>query len=337
MIRLLWPWVLALAPLPLLVRWLLPAAQRSTEGALRVPFFGALQALAEGERVHALRRSWLLWPAVLAWALLVLAAARPQWIDAPEGIPSTGRDLLLAVDLSGSMRAMDFQLHGRSASRLDVVQHVAGAFLEQRVGDRVGLVVFGTRAHLYAPLTRDRETVRALLEETEVGLAGEYTAIGDAIGVAVRTLKERPAESRVLVLLTDGANTAGELTPAQAARLARAAGIRIYAIGVGPSDELPVPNYLGVWQTAVAERVDQSVLVELTEFTGGLYLHALDTDRLTYAYSVLDTLEPSLAGHVDHLGARPLYPWPLGAALLVATGIAWRRVLRPPHRPGLTR
>lgn len=327
MIELVWPWLLLLLPAPLLVSYLLPPARDGRAGALLVPFFDAIRAFHE-ERVSAPYSVPFAWLVAAAWIMLVVAAARPQWIDPPEAVPATGRDLLLAVDLSASMHEMDFSIGGLRASRLDVLKQVAGEFIERRVGDRVGLIVFGSHAYLYAPLTRDRDAVRALLEEAEVGLAGDYTAIGDAIGLGAGVLMERPARSRVLILLTDGANTAGAITPRQGIDLARTAAVRVHAVGIGPIDDTPLPNPLGTWQQAVVEGIDQALLQEIGESTGGVYLHALDTDGMAAAWEMLDRLEPSLYGHIDYLYARSLYHLPLAAALMIAAWLAARGILR---------
>jgi Ca-activated chloride channel family protein len=229
MIEISLPWAFALAPLPLVAWWLLPAAQPGRGGALRIPFYDSIAALAGsgGSRRAGMGLK------VLAWALLVLAASGPRWVGEPQAIPSHGRDLMLALDLSGSMGTPDFEWRGRAVDRFSVVNAVARDFVGKRVGDRLGLVLFGTRAYLQSPLTTDRETVIEMLADSEIGLAGEETAIGDAIGVAIKNLRDRAAEERVLVLLSDGASNAGVADPLDAARIAADEGIRIYTIGVG--------------------------------------------------------------------------------------------------------
>src|SRR5690606_32514718 len=211
-----WPWLGLALPLPLLLRALLPPA-REAGSALHIPFLGELATLG-GDTARRASRGWL---PPLAWLLLCLAAMRPVWVGEVEGRPVTGRDLLLAVDVSGSMAAEDMLIAGRVVSRLSAVKVVLGDFLERRVGDRVGLLLFGQRPYLVTPLTFDRGAVRAQLHDSQVGIAGRETAIGDAIGLAVKRLREQPQEQRVLVLLTDGVNTAGVLEPLKAAELAR--------------------------------------------------------------------------------------------------------------------
>ncbi len=209
-----WPWLLLALPLPWLLYYFLPPAVTVREAALRVPFLEDFTAGEGGGRLKPQRR-WPLWLAVLAWCLLVLAGMRPQWVGEVMDIPVSGRDLMLAVDLSGRMQEEDFILAGEQVDRLAAVKWVAGDFIERRIGDRIGLILFGERAYLQAPLTFDRKTVKTLLNEAVIGLAGKATAIGDAIGLAVKRLRERDAANRVLILLTreyhghDGAHGGG--------------------------------------------------------------------------------------------------------------------------------
>lgn len=321
MIELLWPWMFLLLPLPwALRRWLTPAD--SDQGvALRVPFFSLLQSL-DHAGVGRGRRPGPLW-AWLAWGLLLLAAAQPLWLGTPGRLPATGRDLMLAIDISGSMRSQDFTYAGEPLDRLSMVKRVAGRFIEGRHGDRLGLILFGSQPYLRAPLSFDRVTIKALLDEAEVALAGEYTAIGDAIGLAIKRLRERPAQSRVLVLLTDGANNEGHVGPRQAALLAASLGIRIYTIGVG-RQQVSAPNPYGVWSAQGAAAFEQEVLEDVALSTGGLYFHALDGAALEAAYQRLDQLEPALGEEVKTYFATPLYPWPLAGALLLSLWPALR-------------
>lgn len=227
-----WPWVFALAPLPWLLRLVLPAAD-SGEAALKVSFLDELESLA-GRRARARLPAWRQQVRfALLWFLLLLAAARPQWVGEPLPLPASGRDLLLAVDVSGSMDYRDMRWQDDEISRLELIKKLFGDFIEDRRGDRVGLILFGSQAYLQAPLTFDRHTVRVWLDEAQIGIAGKNTAIGDAIGLAVKRLRQRPAESRVLVLITDGANTGGQIAPQIAAQLAAEQQVKIYTIGVG--------------------------------------------------------------------------------------------------------
>ncbi len=236
-----WPWVFALLPLPWLMRLVLPAAD-SGEPALKVSFLGDLEGLV-GRRARANLPTWRQQaPFILLWLLLLIAAARPQWLGEPLPIAASGRDLLVAVDVSGSMDFPDMQWKDEEVSRLALVQHMLGDFLEGREGDRVGLILFGSQAYLQAPLTFDRRTVRHWLDEARIGIAGKNTAIGDAIGLALKRLRQRPAHSRVLILVTDGANNGGEIDPLTAARLAADEGVKIYPIGIGAARNKAAPQ-----------------------------------------------------------------------------------------------
>lgn len=325
-LQLAWPWLLAVLPLPLLAWWL-PGASAAPPAALRFPFPGALQAALH---VPAARRSRLL-PAfaALAWLLLVLAAARPQQVGETVHLPVTGRSLMLAVDLSGSMQTPDMQQGGRDVSRLEAVKAVAGDFIERRGGDRIGLILFGDRAYVQAPLTLDRATVHTLLDEAQIGLAGQQTAIGDAIGLAIKRLRAAPAGNRVLVLLTDGASNAGSVGPLKAADLAAQDGVRIYTIGVG-SGEVVMRGPFGFSQTVQSD-LDEDTLKAIASKTGGQYFRAADVASLKQIYADLDRIEPMSKDAQSWRPVEELYMWPLGAALalsvLIALGVAGPGVL----------
>lgn len=302
-------WALLLLPLPLLVRRLLPPAETGVGAALCVPFFGALMD-AERRRVRAPRLVAVL--AVAAWGLLVLAAARPQMVGEPVALPLEGRDLMLAVDISGSMREEDMVIGGRIVDRLTAVKAVAGDFIERRQGDRIGLILFGQQAYLQTPLTFDRNTARTLLFEAAVGLAGRETAIGDAIGLAIKRLRDAETDERVLILLTDGANTAGSIRPQKAAELAAGAGVRIHTIGVGGDPQSAFGLTLG------RNPLDEATLKAIADTTGGRYFRAHDVGELQAIYSMLDELEPVESDRATFRPVDELFGWPLGAALLVS-------------------
>jgi Ca-activated chloride channel family protein len=313
-----WPWLFTLLPLPLLVAWLMPRAGELQGTALRVPFYAGLSRAASGGQSPPSR--WRLLLAALAWVLLVCAAARPQFVGAPVSLPVTGRDLLLAVDISGSMATEDMQLGQQVTDRLTAVKAVAGNFIDHRKGDRLGLILFGDQAYLQTPLTFDRETVRTLLNEAAIGLAGKSTAIGDAIGLAVKRLRERPAENRVLILLTDGANTSGSVDPLKAAELAAREGVRIYTIGVG-ADEMLVRGFFGTQRVASTE-LDEATLSAIAQKTGGQYFRARDIEGLQKIYALLDKLEPVSQDEQTFRPVHELYPWPLSGALLLTALMA---------------
>ena len=313
-----WPLVLLALPLPLLAAWLLPQAPQTAGTALRLPFYNALHS-ALGDRPAMSHRGRLLLAAA-GWLLLVIAAARPQFIGEPLQLPVSGRDLLLAVDISGSMETPDMQLGRQVTDRLTAVKAVAGEFIERREGDRLGLILFGEQAYLQAPLTFDRKTVRTLLNEAAIGLAGKSTAIGDAIGLAVKRLRKQPQENHVLILLTDGANTAGSVDPLKAADLAAAEGLRIYTIGVGAESRL-VRGLLGSRQVSNNE-LDEATLTAIADKTGGRYFRARDIAGLEAIYQLLDELEPASQDSEVFRPVRELYAWPLAGALLISVLLA---------------
>lgn len=336
MIELTHPWVLALLPLPILAYWLLPAARRQSGAALRVPFHSRFGELSAGASAAAGRAGLIVGLKAMAWSLLVLAAARPVWLGESQPISSRGRDLMLALDLSGSMEIPDFEVQGQALDRLTVVREVAKGFVDQREGDRLGLVLFGSRAYLQAPITRDRATLTKMLDEAELGLAGEETAIGDAIGLAVKHLRERPNEERVLVLLSDGENNAGVLEPGEAADIAAAAGVKIYTIGIGSGMQM-VRTPFGTRMVPGDNSLDERALAEIAEKTGGLYFRARDTAGLIAAHQQIDQLEKTEGEVVTVRPTRELFFWPLAGAMGLVGALvgfaAWRELLRPKRGP----
>ena len=308
-----WWWVWFALPLPLLFL-LLPAVPRSEGASLRVP------ALLPGETASGrkpARSKWILIIALLAWLCLVFAAARPQWLGEPVSIPDEGRELMLAVDLSGSMKIDDMEVNGRQVNRLTMIKSVLHDFIKRRVGDRLGLILFADTAYLQAPLTYDRQTVADLLDESVIGLVGEQTAIGDAIGLAVKRFKQRDESNNVVILLTDGQNTAGNITQAQAKDLAVESGATLYTIGVG-ADEMLIRSFFGSRQVNPSQELDEAMLTDLAESTGGQYFRARNAEELENIYQTLDQLEP-IKGEARKLRPRTaLFFYPLALGLLLS-------------------
>lgn len=320
-------WLLML-PLPWLVRRLAPSVEGG-EPALRVPWFDQLAKLIGPDRAPARReRPWL---ALLCWLALVLAAAGPRLAEAPLLPPATGRELMLAVDLSGSMQIEDMvAANGQPISRLEAVKTVLAEFIPRRQGDRMGLILFGSEAHVQAPLTLDYTTVAQFMEEAQLGFAGPETAIGDAIGLAIKRLRQRPGDRHVLILLSDGANNAGQVSPERAAALAARHGIIIHTIGLG-ADTLP--GWFGLRQANPSADLDEAALEQIAELTGGRYFRARDPRSLSAIYAELDQLEP-IAG--DGRVLRPLRSiahWPLTLALLLSMAEALRRLKAGSRQP----
>lgn len=315
MLELHWPWALLMLPLPLLVWWLMPVAQQQ-EAALRVPFFDTFARHASGPRRG--RASWIRRGLmIVTWLALVASASYPRYVGDPISLPASGRDLLLAVDISGSMGTEDMTQEGRQTTRLAVVKSVVGDFVERRQGDRLGLILFGTKAYLQTPLTFDRATVRSLLRETPLGIAGGKTAVGDAIGLAVKRLQARPENSRVLILLTDGRSTIGEVEPLQAAKIAAQQGVKIYTIGFG-ADEMVVPGLLFNRTINPSADLDSKTLTEIAMMTGGIYQRARDASELAAIYTELDRLEPVDQEQELYRPINALFHWPLGLALIIS-------------------
>ncbi len=321
MIAFAWPWVFLCLPLPLLVRFLVPPAALAQEAALRVPALGRFD-LGAAPTSAAARRHWSGWLALLAWILLVSAAARPVWYGQPIALNRSGRDLMLAVDLSGSMSTQDFTFKGHPIARLAAVKAIAGDFIRRRVGDRIGLILFGTHAYVQAPLSFDRKTVDALLQESAIGLAGQQTAIGDAIGLAIKELRRHPRDNKVLVLLTDGGNDAGNVGPMTAARLAAREGLTIYTIGIG-ARSMMVPGFFGMQQVDPSQDLDQQTLRAIARITHGRYFRATDTAKLNQIYRILDRLQPVDRQKETFRPQRSLFFWPLALALLLAMSLVW--------------
>ncbi len=326
MLHLVWPWLIAAVVAPFLVARLAPRAPDAAGAPIRIPYFEEAagwqaRAPATGARVRRVI-------ALLAWCALVLAAARPQWVGEPVSLPVHGRDLMLALDLSGSMREEDMKSGAGFERRIDVVKRVAADFVERRSGDRVGLILFGSRPYLQTPFTLDLDTVSEMVSEAVLGLTGEQTAIGDAIGLAVKRLREGPMEERVLVLLTDGTDTASRVDPLSAARFAATEGITIHAVGVGADEEV-ASRWLGTLRSRARSALDESTLQAIAQMTGGRYFRARDTAELEEIYRLIDELEPIAGGAEVFRPTRDLFHWPLGFSVALFTLVALIGVSRP--------
>lgn len=326
MFELQWPWLLALLPLPLLIMFL--PAQKKEDAALRVPFFAEVKALETQTHSlisHKRASALLMW---LIWAGLVLAAANPQWIGEAVSIPNSGRDLLIAVDISGSMQTKDMKYQSNAIQRVDAVKLVVGNFVKTRKSDRLGLVLFGTQAYLQAPLTYDRETVNTLLQEAQIGFAGEQTAIGDAIGLAIKRLRARPDAQRVLIVLTDGANTAGEVEPLKAADLAATEHVKIYTIGFGATEMVVDNGFFGSRVVNPSADLDEPTMRSIAEKTGGQYFRARNLEELQEIHQTLNRLEPIESEEEKFRPIKSLFYYPLSAAFLLSLLWALFSVLR---------
>lgn len=324
-----WPWMAVLLILPFLVRFLWPRAEREKDdmlaGQQETLLHPSLEDLQESYTGHRPRASisgrlhgFLLG---LLWLLLTLTLMRPQWMEPYTETRAEGYDLLIAMDASHSMEAMDFTANNAQVTRMAVLKGVLNKFIGNRAGDRVGLIVFGSQAYTIAPMTYDLNGVRQQLADVVPNIAGQGTAMGDAIGLGVKKLRERPEGSRVLILVADGANTAGTIPPMVAARLAAQSGIRIYAIGVGSTKEsVPIlEDGRMVYRNDLG--LDEKVLRDIAGITNGAYFRATDTRALEEIYRRIDELEKTRAESRTIMIPHPLYPWTLGLGLLVLLGL----------------
>lgn len=318
----LWPWLAFLLPAPWVLPRLLPTARSAESSALVTPV-GLELPSPESSTATDQKRPWWRWIGIAAWFCLVVAAMRPiSWGEAIE-LPTSGREVLLAVDISGSMSAKDMLINGRKVTRLQSVQAIAGDFIERRSGDRLGLILFGARAYLQAPITRDRKTVATLLREAEEGLAGRETAIGDGIGLAVKRLQDRPSDEKILILLTDGANTSGNISPQKAAELASAAGVTIHSIAFGGDQTVR----FGPFVQSMGSDVDEATLQAVSKETGGQFFRARNSQELADIYKEIDRLEP-IEAEAEVLRPRiEHFYWPLAWALMLSLTLPfWARI-----------
>ena len=313
MIELALPWVLLALPLPLLVYWL--PAKKNTEAA---PLF--MPTLAPGVVQKGNANSNKKAPLLLlasCWILLVASASQPQWLGDPVNVPSQGREMMVAVDLSGSMQMEDMSLNGKTVNRLEMLKTLLGEFIEQRLGDRIGLILFADDAYMQTPMTFDRNTVQQMLTEAVLGLVGEQTAIGDAIALAVKRFDEKKDSNRVLLLLTDGQNTAGKILPEQALELAVAKGITIYSVGIG-ADVMLQQSLFGTRKINPSSDLDEKLLTKLAEQTNGRYFRARSSQDMNDIYQLLDQREPIEQEQKQMRPLTALFYYPLALALSLA-------------------
>ncbi|MFG1297096.1 vWA domain-containing protein [Xanthobacter variabilis] len=314
MIEFAWPWAFLALPLPIFAWWLLPP-YREQRASVQIPFFAKV-AEATGQTpqkgaVLVRRLALQMIVASLMWVHIIIALAQPQRVGEPIRHDISARDMMLAIDISGSMDQVDFQTADKKMiQRLAGVKQVVNAFIARRKGDRIGLILFGTKAYIQCPFTQDLATIQALLNQTEVGMAGQQTAIGDAIGLSIKAFEASKAQQKMLILLTDGNDTASRVPPAHAAQIAREHGLVIYTIGVGDPD-------------ATGEnRVDFQTLQAVAAATGGQFFRAENGADLERIYADIDRLAPVKLQTQTWRPKLPLYQWPLGAAALLGIG-AW--------------
>jgi Ca-activated chloride channel family protein len=306
------PWVLCLLPVPFLIRWLLANEKNTNQAALTLPFFDGIEQALSNKRPLSKLKYGLLW---LLWINLLLALAGPQMLGDKQLINREGRNIMLALDVSGSMQIDDMELNGQRVTRLAVVKQSAHEFVNKREGDRLSLILFGTNAHLQTPLTFDLKTVHHMIEDASIGLAGQTTSIGDAIGIAIKKLESAKGGEHVLILLTDGSNNSGVLTPMQAARIAKEKGIKIYTIGLG-STRMLVQNIFGLQAVNPSQDLDEDTLKAIAKETNGAFFRARDPKALNNIYATISQLEPVVDKANVYRPVKNYYVYPLALSFI---------------------
>lgn len=317
MIQVAYPYVLVFILLPFVFNKILPKANEDNLSALKVPFFNQLLKVFANTQYKTSSLSSLKYLLCLIWILIVVSGSGIQWLGKPLPVQQSGRDLMMAIDLSGSMQTPDMVTNGQNETRLDVVKKVANQFIINRPGDRIGLILFGSRPYLQTPLTFDRKTVTQMLDDATIGIAGDQTAIGDAIGLAVKQIMEYPDGSKALILLTDGGNNAGFFEPIEAAKLAQKEHIKIYTIGLGAT-QVTIQTMFGPRTINPSSDLDINTLKQIAEITGGQFFRAEDGEELKNIYTQINALEPIKADSVTVRPKTPFYPWSLGLALILS-------------------
>ena len=304
-------WVFLLLPLPLLVRYFLSTKKQSYT-QVWIPLADGLQQQKTTKRnpLFSFIIPWLL------WLLLLSTIAKPIWYDQPIRIQQQSRDMILSLDLSGSMDEVDMPLNGKTVNRLTLVKSIVKDFVKTRQGDRLGLILFADHAYLQTPLTFDVETVSTMVDETQIGLVGNRTAIGESIAMAIKRFVENKNEQRVLILLTDGANTAGKIKPIVAAQQAAKNNIKIYTIGIG-ADEMIKRGFFGNQRVNPSADLDEKTLTEIATLTNGQYFRARNQEDLQKIYDTINQLQPVDSEFLEFRPEKNLFFWPLSLAILI--------------------
>ncbi|MCQ2914856.1 MAG: VWA domain-containing protein [Alphaproteobacteria bacterium] len=314
MFQFVWPLVFCLLPLPYLIRAILSPVQQGGY-ALSIPFYKDLINI-KSTKHNVFKNNYALFKLLFSfiiWFLILSAAARPQWAGEAEKISSDARNVMLVLDLSGSMAEPDFVIGNQQVRRWDAVRYVVSDFIEKRQGDRIGIILFGERAYQYAPLTFDLNTLSTLISEAEVGMAGTQTAIGDALGLALKKSTDIPASSKVIILLSDGVSNAGTLTPEKATELCAKAGVKVYTIGIGSQSK----DFIGFFGPR-SEDIDEESLRKIATDTNALYFRAKTTNELKHVYDEINKIEAIKNDDVYIKPIKELFYYPLSIALLLS-------------------
>ncbi|GAB6068966.1 VWA domain-containing protein [Thiomicrorhabdus hydrogeniphila] len=324
-ISFIWPWMIAFLPLPWIISRVIKPMQKQHTPLLAPQIISRIEDQLPAENLIEANQSHSKMPilAILMWVALIIATTRPVIYADSTPFQISGKEIILAVDLSGSMQKEDMYLDGNDVNRLVAVKSVVSDFISHRKGDRMGLIVFGTQAFLQSPLTYDLNTVNTLLKEAQIGMAGNNTAIGDAIGLTLKHLyKSKTGHSAVLILLTDGSNTAGKVNPIDAAEKAKEMGLKIYTVGVG---QVTSRNGLDIFMTNKSD-MDIGTLTKIASITGGQFFQANDTKQLASIYQEINKLESVKHDVYNYRLRTEYYPWPLGLALILSLLLAWSQL-----------
>ncbi len=327
----LWPFVFLLLPLPFIVRRVFSridseAEQRTTIIALRVPFYNQVGDFTVSNAGNSQRQ--IKWPLILTWILCICATARPVWYDSAQSMSQNARNIVLALDTSGSMQEEDFDVNGKPVNRLDLVKTVVDDFVQKRTGDEISLVVFGSEAYTYTPLTYDLKTVQSLLKEVNIGMAGEMTAIGDALATGIANVAKLPADSRIVILLSDGKTNAGAVQVPEAIKMAQRTGVKVYTVGIA-SKPRTVRDFFGFEQVIdPAADLDEKTLNQIAQATGGNYFRATTTGELKEIYDTIDSLEKSEHDGQIYRPRKELFYLPLIGAMICFLIACYKRRFR---------
>ncbi|TEW53310.1 VWA domain-containing protein [Psychromonas sp. RZ22] len=304
-------WVFLLLPMPLLIRFFL-SPKKQTFTQIWIPLAEGLQQ-EKSAKTNPLLSVFIPW---LLWILLLATIAKPIWLDEPIRIQQQSRDMILSLDLSGSMQEVDMPLNGQTVNRLTLVKSIVKDFVKEREGDRLGLILFADHAYLQTPLTFDLNTISTMVDETQIGLVGNQTAIGESIAMAIKRFVENKNEQRVLILLTDGANTAGNINPIAAAQQAAKNNITIYTIGIG-ADEMMKRTFWGNQRVNPSADLDEKTLTEIASLTNGQYFRARNQEDLQKIYNTINKLQPVNSDVLEFRPEKNLFFWPLSLALFI--------------------
>lgn len=308
------PFVILLLPLPWIIRRVLKPAPEGSKlvGAIRVPFFKRLEKISNGKASSSKTNPW--W-AILAWLCLLVASMRPVWLGQPVPVQNNARNIMLALDVSGSMGEEDFDLKGQPVTRLEMLKTLTDDFIQSRTGDNVGLVIFGSEAYVYAPLSPDIKTLRELNSEIGIGIAGTQTAIGEALALATQNSASVPAESRIVILMSDGYANAGSVNVEDGLKLAKNQGVKVYTVGIGSTAKL-VQDFFGMVQVNPSLDLDEETLKKIADETGGKYFRAKSTEDLSEIYTLINELEPIEQNEHFITPRKELFYWSLLAGMI---------------------